>query len=829
MYCEKCNLDFPVGLRYCKWCGQGLVERPRITSELYTCPSCLAAVQPKWSFCKSCGINLVSGKRESVGVSCPLCGASNATGELNCTRCGHDFTKKSGARKGNESARSSTALIAQCPSCGENLDTGSKYCKSCGASVSAPASPFGASSLLCNQCTSFSPLGSRTCRVCGASFDDTDSNRDTRGDAEVQARQSTLPDLPEHLSERERAAALISTEGMSSPPQNEAVFENETIAFEAPAFEPPSHESPTPEMFASETPAPEPPAFNASAIDTPDAAPDQDQALPFAPETVEIERISVSAETEMLPGVGPESEMPSPTANFQRRTTNPVEHPEAKSDPYSSELTPEANRVSSSALTLEAFQLEPPLSGEAESDTATGQFGAIPEESGDLPGGTIQMGALPDEFLQDRSQSPFVYETEVTPPPESGEAAEDESPEDEAPEDEVAETIETEEAESEINTAPTMIVSETPFEDVHTAPFGLVPPPAEPQFESPYQSDPFNTHSDNAAIPVNETEVIDTSAAQAASDDREQMAQPLPPYSAHEPPGIIVSEAPPSSPKSSVTIASIAIGVVMICIAVYLGWWYLSGGSPRTETTEVTPPVPATSPAPPPAPTPTAPTAPEGMALVASGTYKIGRDEGDQFEKPEHMVSLKAFYIDRTEVTNASYKKFIDATGHRAPEGWKNDNYQAGQDNFPVTGLSWKDAADYAAWAGKRLPTEEEWEAAARGADGRIYPWGNDWDKSLANIDTDGIKEVGQYPGGASPVGALDMIGNVWEWTASKFNLYAKSPTPKPELQRSVTYRVIRGGAYDGNKQHDASYRGFVDADKGYDKTGFRCAKDAKQ
>src|SRR5262249_30285477 len=120
------------------------------------------------------------------------------------------------------------------------------------------------------------------------------------------------------------------------------------------------------------------------------------------------------------------------------------------------------------------------------------------------------------------------------------------------------------------------------------------------------------------------------------------------------------------------------------------------------------------------------------------------------------------------------------------------------------------------------------WEAAARGRDGRKYPWGNEWNKSYANIQAASITDVGKYPSGKSPAGALDMIGNVWEWTASKVALYPGNLN-KPPAEASQDFRVIRGGAYDGDQKHDASYRGYVKANQSYPKTGFRCVKDAVQ
>jgi formylglycine-generating enzyme required for sulfatase activity len=218
------------------------------------------------------------------------------------------------------------------------------------------------------------------------------------------------------------------------------------------------------------------------------------------------------------------------------------------------------------------------------------------------------------------------------------------------------------------------------------------------------------------------------------------------------------------------------------------------------------------------------------MVLVPAGTYVIGRNDGDPIEVPQHTVKLDAFFIDRTEVTNAQYLKFIDTTSRRPPAEWKGGAPKSGQGNLPVTGVSWQDAADYAAWVGKRLPTEAEWEAAARGSEGRRYPWGQEWKPGVTNIGTKAIGEVGQLKEGASPFGVLDLIGNVWEWTADEFALYPGNSGPKPaNLKPELIYRVIRGGAYDGDERHDAAYRGYVDASRGYDRTGFRCAKTAPQ
>jgi formylglycine-generating enzyme required for sulfatase activity len=216
------------------------------------------------------------------------------------------------------------------------------------------------------------------------------------------------------------------------------------------------------------------------------------------------------------------------------------------------------------------------------------------------------------------------------------------------------------------------------------------------------------------------------------------------------------------------------------------------------------------------------------MVLIPAGSYTVGRDLDDDLEKPAHKVDLKAFFIDMTEVTNFQYKEFVDATGYRQPKGWENGIYPVGRANWPVTEVSWDDAVKYAEWAKKRLPTEAEWEAAARGAEGRTYPWGNAWGEGLANVRSNSMSEVGQFKLGASPFGALDMIGNVWEWTADPPKLYPGSSASLDNLSLdpNVSYRVIRGGAFDRKDPITASFRGYVDATKGYDKTGFRCVKD---
>lgn len=176
----------------------------------------------------------------------------------------------------------------------------------------------------------------------------------------------------------------------------------------------------------------------------------------------------------------------------------------------------------------------------------------------------------------------------------------------------------------------------------------------------------------------------------------------------------------------------------------------------------------------------------------------MGSEDGDPDEKPRRRVYLDAYYIDKYEVTNALYGKFMQATGRSAPTLWGANFNGPAQ---PVVGVSWDDAEAYCKWAGKRLPTEAEWEKAARGTDGRKYPWGEQWDSSRANSSEAKLNKtapVGSYPAGASPYGAHDMAGNVWEWVADWYdaNYYQRAPGSNPKGPDSGQYRVLRGGSW---------------------------------
>ncbi|RLC76924.1 MAG: hypothetical protein DRJ03_27755, partial [Chloroflexi bacterium] len=199
------------------------------------------------------------------------------------------------------------------------------------------------------------------------------------------------------------------------------------------------------------------------------------------------------------------------------------------------------------------------------------------------------------------------------------------------------------------------------------------------------------------------------------------------------------------------------------------------------------------------------------MVRVPAGKFLYG----DKKEERE----LGEFWIDKTPVTNAEYARFVAAMGHEPPEHWKGKTPPAEMADHPVVYVSWHDAVAYAEWAGKRLPSEEEWEKAARGTDGREYPWGDEAPTSrLCNFGgkVGGTTPVGRYsPPGDSPYGCVDMAGNVWEWTDSPWEEGSK-------------YKVLRGGSWLSNQLYvRAAYRYSFAPGHRYDFVGFRCVSAA--
>ena len=224
------------------------------------------------------------------------------------------------------------------------------------------------------------------------------------------------------------------------------------------------------------------------------------------------------------------------------------------------------------------------------------------------------------------------------------------------------------------------------------------------------------------------------------------------------------------------------------------------------------------------------------MQLVPAGSFIFG-DNSKESPNPLRTASLSNYYIDTTEVSNSAYKQFCDSTGHAPPEAplW-DAAYFVAKPDYPVLNVTVADARAFAGWAGKRLPTEEEWEKAARGTDGRFYPWGSTPPARQANLKgaADGYENtapVSAFPEGASPYRALNMAGNVWEWTSSAYPVTAREIADMKALLPAAgqEWLVIKGGNFTSEEFWLRTYmrRGFpVDGKSPF--VGFRCAKDAK-
>ncbi|HJL72770.1 MAG TPA: SUMF1/EgtB/PvdO family nonheme iron enzyme [Nitrospinaceae bacterium] len=250
---------------------------------------------------------------------------------------------------------------------------------------------------------------------------------------------------------------------------------------------------------------------------------------------------------------------------------------------------------------------------------------------------------------------------------------------------------------------------------------------------------------------------------------------------------------------------------------------------------------------------------PEGMVLVPAGNFIMGTDEVDTNqhalklglgkpwfadESPAFELYLKDYYIDKYEVTRLQYYIFCQATDHKPPRTWGGDRFPEGTGHYPVSHVNFYDAAAYAEWSGKRLPTEAEWEKAARGPDHYIYPWGNEFDFSSANVSPSakkkrgrGLKPVGSFPQGVSFYGTYDMIGNVWEWVWDYYLPYPNNTNVWKKKDEKLL--VVRGMSYLGvGHFSEEEYRKVIalksrgtsrerlNPFSRKDDVGFRCAKD---
>lgn len=292
-------------------------------------------------------------------------------------------------------------------------------------------------------------------------------------------------------------------------------------------------------------------------------------------------------------------------------------------------------------------------------------------------------------------------------------------------------------------------------------------------------------------------------------------------------PSIHLTASQKASEEASRVLPLAIATVVCFLVAVTLGYgsWYFLGShrwakktageaeytitnlenqnanaAPKNETIEFAAANQAATPAPP-VETPAEPVKPENVVDVSGAEVTLG---GEGSGRPLKRVLVNDFFIAETEVTNAQYLEFVKAANYRAPSHWKNDELPAGAEDFPVTGVSLADAEAFCKWlAAKinlpvRLPTEAEWELAARGRENNKYPWGNEWDaKAAAAAETGGkVSAVKSFPLNRSPFGAFDMAGNVWEWTQDKVSESEVSDEQiLAALKSGKVLRIVKGGS----------------------------------
>jgi formylglycine-generating enzyme required for sulfatase activity len=218
----------------------------------------------------------------------------------------------------------------------------------------------------------------------------------------------------------------------------------------------------------------------------------------------------------------------------------------------------------------------------------------------------------------------------------------------------------------------------------------------------------------------------------------------------------------------------------------------------------------------------------EGLVFIPGGSFTMGSDEGPAASGPAHEVYLDPFWIEQTEVTMSDFSRYVEASGN-VPDAWADARFRLGP-NYPATGILWREAMSYCDWRGMRLPTEAEWEKAARGVDGRGFPWGRRWARDRANtseIGVGGPMPVGSFPLGASPYGILDMSGNVQEWVSDRFgpDYYSISPVSNPTGPTEILDPGLRGGSWFTDQTHATTYfRNSSHSVRPNSRVGFRCA-----
>ncbi|REJ78095.1 MAG: PEGA domain-containing protein [Acidobacteria bacterium] len=291
--------------------------------------------------------------------------------------------------------------------------------------------------------------------------------------------------------------------------------------------------------------------------------------------------------------------------------------------------------------------------------------------------------------------------------------------------------------------------------------------------------------------------------------------------------GHTIISTPRSSSLKPLLIGGGAFAVVgFLVVATIIGLYatgFIGGGTGSGTTASPTPTT---------VDTPSMPAYSKEMVRIDGGEFTMGRNDGAIQERPEHKITVEAFEMDKTEVTNAEYFEFISATNYSPPAHFVNGRPLPGKELTPVNFVSLKDAREFAKWRSERdkvqyrLPTEAEWEYAARnGNEDNLYPWGDEFSDGRAVIgELQGVLDVGSYPSGANKWGVLDLIGNVWEWTSSDAR-----PYPGSDIEVEEGGQIIRGGGFFGKTAGPlavtSTFRGIVEPTEKNKEIGFRLVK----
>ena len=357
---------------------------------------------------------------------------------------------------------------------------------------------------------------------------------------------------------------------------------------------------------------------------------------------------------------------------------------------------------------------------------------------------------------------------------------------------------------------------------------GKIRPLAEPVIRQPV-AEPLNPSS---GWPILETEP--TEAKPAAPALESQINRPSEPATVLDQVPVAVGSVPPPAKPKKYWLAAVIVAFLGLAAAAGV-WFWLAATKVRPPVVQQTPAV---------NPSPLKPNLPppsiedrmhKKMGLVAAGNFIFG-DDSRESGNPKQTLSLPAFYIDQTEVTAEEYRAFCKATGHRSPPSLSRI-----KDDLPVTGVDWDDAQAYASWLGKRLPTEQEWEKAARGTDGRVYPWGNTpWERG-PDGPPEILTNVMSFPARRSPeCGAFNLSGNAAEWTTTRYEWDIQKDKQAIEFFKkklngipfSPTWYVYKGGYFSKNPQADELFKTFthqpLPKDVSRPDLGFRCVQEMR-